>query len=189
MNRPEYLLALVSILVGLALADLLQGFHRLIRIRRRVRWDWLALAWAALMFFLIVQTWWAFYSIVQAPAWDNLFAFLAPLSMFVVLYLLCAAALPDAEPRDEVDLEEFYFAQRGWFFGLGAVFVLLAGLQQVVREGFSWSSVEAMRLAPLTLMLLLALNRRRAVHVAATLAATAFLLYFAAAFTLRLASN
>jgi H+/Cl- antiporter ClcA len=54
----EYLLALVSILIGLAVADLSSSLHRLLRARRRVRWDWLPLAGAFLVILLILEFWW-----------------------------------------------------------------------------------------------------------------------------------
>ncbi len=43
MSPFECLLALVSILVGLAVADLSISFHHLLRARHRIRWDWLSL--------------------------------------------------------------------------------------------------------------------------------------------------
>ncbi len=38
----EYITALVSVVVGLAIADMATSLHRLLRNRRRVRWDWVA---------------------------------------------------------------------------------------------------------------------------------------------------
>ena len=40
-------------------------------------------------------------TLFQPPIWSNLFAFLLPLAVFVVLYLICASALPDVAKTAE----------------------------------------------------------------------------------------
>ena len=47
MGVTEYWATLLSIIIGLGIADLLMNFHRLIHERRRVVWDPLPLTWAA----------------------------------------------------------------------------------------------------------------------------------------------
>jgi hypothetical protein len=44
MSQLEYLVALISIIVGLGLTDLAQSFRELIRPGHSVRWDGLPLA-------------------------------------------------------------------------------------------------------------------------------------------------
>lgn len=70
MTPFEYLLALVSILIGLAVADLATCMHRLLRARSRVRWDWLPLASALIVMLLILQFWWGFYRLGTSPVWS-----------------------------------------------------------------------------------------------------------------------
>ncbi|MCS3650350.1 hypothetical protein [Salinibacter ruber] len=41
MSQIEYLIPLVSIIVGLGLADLIQSVRELVRPNRAVRWHWL----------------------------------------------------------------------------------------------------------------------------------------------------
>jgi len=55
MSQLEYLIALVSIIVGLGLTDLARSLRELVRPGREVRWHWLPLAWAAIAFTVIVQ--------------------------------------------------------------------------------------------------------------------------------------
>ena len=77
MNVSEHLLVLVSIIIGLAITDLLTSVRQLVRARRRVRLHWLPLATAGILFLWLVQHWWAFFWIVQAELWaSNSFAFL-----------------------------------------------------------------------------------------------------------------
>lgn len=90
MTQPEYIVALLSIIVGLGLTDLAQSVRELVRPRRPTNWHWLPLLWAASTFLLAVQLWWnAFSSIKDATA-----QFFVPyLTSFLLLYLTCAFAL------------------------------------------------------------------------------------------------
>jgi len=46
-----------------------------------------------------------------------------------LLFFLCAASLPDEVPEAGIDLREYYFANRGRFFGFVAAFYLSNCLQ------------------------------------------------------------
>jgi hypothetical protein len=76
MSPFEYLLALVSILIGLAIADLSMSLHRLLRARHHVKWDWLPLAAASLVMLLILEFWWIFYGLGTSPVFMHYGAFL-----------------------------------------------------------------------------------------------------------------
>lgn len=130
MSQLEYLIALISIIVGLGLTDLAQSLRELVRPGSTVQWHWLPLLWAANVFLIIVQLWWASFNILQRAVFGRALVFLPFLLLFVGLYLACAFSLPDLEertsaaspasPTGELDLEQFYFspAHRRWFFGI-----------------------------------------------------------------------
>jgi hypothetical protein len=134
MTQLEYLIALVSIIVGLGLTDLARSLRELVRPGRTVHWHWLSLTWAAIAFLLIVQIWWQSFGFLQTDALAHAAVFTPVLLGFLLLYLICAFALPDpdrthvgddappqpdASGRGALDLEAFYFstAHRRWFFG------------------------------------------------------------------------
>ncbi|MBB4090921.1 hypothetical protein [Salinibacter ruber] len=166
MSQPEYIAALLSIIVGLALTDLAQSFRELVRPRRKVNWHWLPLLWAANMFFLAIQLWWNSFALLTEATSTFFFPFLLT---FLLLYLACAFALPDPgwrksqpggdAPRSGVstetlgtepslDLKAFHFskAHRRWFFGIliGSLVAGQVGTQvaRALAEGFSASRVE-----------------------------------------------
>jgi hypothetical protein len=141
VSQLEYLVALISIIVGLGLTDLAQSFRELIRPGHSVKWDGLPLAWSALVFVMTILLWWQGFMVLEEPVAAGGAGpfFLTFLLFFLILYLCCAFALPDpdwarsssgSEPagsstptgssKHEVDLEAFYFSQghRRWFFGL-----------------------------------------------------------------------
>jgi hypothetical protein len=144
MSQIEYLVALISIIVGLGLADLARSFRELVRPDRAVRWHWLPLAWAAVVFLLVLQLWWASFRVLQVELFSRVLIFLPYLLSFLVLYLACSFALPDAEwesgsdgpATSALDLKEFYFspAHRRWFFG---ILILLLVLGQVISTALA----------------------------------------------------
>ncbi len=134
MSPFEYLLALVSILIGLAVADLSGSLHRLLRARQRVRWDWLPLAAALLVMMLILEFWWIFYGLGTSVAWTHYSAFLVLAASLVCMFLLASATLPDEVPEEGMDLTQYYRENGRYFWGLFGLFVLLMIAVELVAE-------------------------------------------------------
>jgi hypothetical protein len=158
MSQLEYLLPLVSIIIGLGLADLAQSVRELIRPERAVRWHWLPVLWVIIALLLVLQIWWTASDILRAEAFGEVLVFLPYLLNILGLYLLCAFALPDPDwtagtweedsqshdaPRSSstvLDLKAFYFSSshRRWFFG---TLVAITVLFEIIS--FSFLLVEA----------------------------------------------
>src|SRR6056297_235624 len=97
MSQIEYLIPLVSIIVGLGLADLIQSFRELVRPNRAVRWHWLPVLWSAIVFLLVLRIWWTAFGVLQREVFGQVLVFLPYLLMVLGLYLVCAFALPDPD--------------------------------------------------------------------------------------------
>lgn len=69
MDHSAYVRVLLSVWVGLGLGQLVQALHKLARFKGRVDWDWIPVTWAALGMLMFIQTWWAYFPILQAPLW------------------------------------------------------------------------------------------------------------------------
>jgi hypothetical protein len=189
MDYASYLRVLLSVWVGLGLGQLVQASHRLARFKGEVTWDWLPLVWAGFSFLMVVQTWWAYFTLLQAPIWSNLFAFLLPLSVFVILYLICASALPDLTKVAEtglVDLASFHLSQRRYFFGLWAVLLTLALIVSRLVRGRFDPVEDGFRVAGIAAALVLISSPRRTLHVAVTWLAIAAMVAYISLFTLTL---
>lgn len=158
MSQLEYLIALVSIIVALAIADLAGSFRELVRPRRAVRWHWLPLTWAVIVLMILVQFWWVSFSTLQGEVFGRALAFLPYLLAFLVLYLACAFALPDPEcrpecapekqppqgplegtsplPAEALNMKAFYFSatHRRWFFGALIALVVLGQVLSILSS-------------------------------------------------------
>jgi hypothetical protein len=116
MSAFEYTSILASIIVGLALVDVLISLNRLIRAGGMVKWHWAAPVATVLVVLTVIQIWWALYS--PADASVTIGEFLPIFVVLVILFLLAAAALPDEVPAEGVDLKTYYHRNGPYFWGL-----------------------------------------------------------------------
>ncbi len=111
----EYAMVLVSIVLGLGIAQMLAGVGDLLQHASRLRVYGPYLAWLPLVFFLQIQAWWLFYGLRERAVWHLpvfLFAMLYPIG----LYILTRMMFPAMGGDGPVVLREFYFARyRTWF--------------------------------------------------------------------------
>jgi hypothetical protein len=134
MDQFNYLAVLISIILGLGITQLLSGFGRLLQGRRTTRGYWPTLAWALILLLLHIQTWWAMFGLRTLHTWSFV-AFLLVLLQPIVLYLLAALALPQAQPDAIVDLREHYYAHSRWFFTLTLVLLVVSVTRDRVLTG------------------------------------------------------
>ena len=118
MNLVERVDVLVAIILGLAMAELGTSFHRLIRAGKRVRWDWMSLALAYAMLLEIVQFWWLSQAWYANATELRLIEFLPRFLIFLLIYLMAAAVLPDKIPENGIDLRAFYVESSRYFWAL-----------------------------------------------------------------------
>lgn len=127
MNKSDlfsYLSAFVTIVLAVALGDMIQSTHRLIRARRRIKWDILPLIFAAMVALTLVSEFfslWDSFAVTKVSFW-RLIWMLAPPTL---LALLAYSALPDEVPENGLDLTKFYDEERRtWVIIFGLAYVL-----------------------------------------------------------------
>ena len=116
MSAFEYTSVLASVIIGLALVDVLVSFNRLVRAGKTVKWHWAAPAATVLVVLTLIQIWWALYRPEDAVI--TIGEFLPLFVELVILFLLAAAALPDEIPSEGVDLKAYYHRNGPYFWGL-----------------------------------------------------------------------
>ena len=124
MSLNEFVLALVSIVIGLGMTDLLTSFHRLLRAGAAVKWDWLTLFYAALMLYTQIAFWWWQFGYPNTSSL-TIAEFLLNFVFLAISFLMVASALPDEIPVDGIDLREFYVVSLRHRWSLVTVSLLL----------------------------------------------------------------
>ena len=116
MQMFEYVIVLISIVIGLAVTHLMQGIAGLIQNPSRARIWWVHLVWVAYMILSIVFWWWWEFNLQQIKVWTF------PLYLFVIFYAfylyLIAAVLFPTRLEGYDGYQEYFLARRHWFFGL-----------------------------------------------------------------------
>jgi hypothetical protein len=110
-----YVAAFVTITLALALCDLVQSLHRLIRVRSKVRWHATPLLAAAFVFFTVLSEFfslWQFHELTQLGYYE-LVALVGVASLFA---MSACAALPDDVPEPGLDLMAFYLDNRRYLY-------------------------------------------------------------------------
>jgi len=186
MSQFEYLSVLVSIIIGLALTQLLSGAARLIQLRRRIAMHLPTLCWMAILFLIDIQAWWVAFERRDSDAW-SFFAFLLYLLIPITLFLLSYLVLPDLGDEDAADLTANFGDNRGWFFALLAALPVISLVEEGVRDGRVPLDVDAaFRIAFVALALLGARVRGARADLAVALAVLGLFLGYVATLFLQL---
>jgi hypothetical protein len=115
MDAFSYLSVLISIILGLAVAQVLQGYRALLLARGRIHADPAPLIWSGLILLFAAQAWWASFGLTARQDWDFL-DFAAILLQMSLLYMLSALVLPDVPAEQPVDLSGHFERHRKIFF-------------------------------------------------------------------------
>jgi hypothetical protein len=130
----SYLSVLLSIVLGLAITQILQGYRGLLLARGRVTFYAPTLIWTVLLLAIAAQAWWSSFGLVRHRDWTFL-QFIAVLLQMIMLYMMCGLVLPDI-PRDgAVDLREHYYRERRPLFGAFLLMLFTSVSKDWVLEG------------------------------------------------------
>lgn len=115
MGLFEFLMILVSVVIGLGLTEILTGGANLIKVREEVRFHWLHVAFQVGVFFALLQQWWELWD-MQNLGEISFVEVLAVLGPPILLFLIAKLLYP--EQARGVDLEVYYFRQAPVLWGL-----------------------------------------------------------------------
>jgi hypothetical protein len=133
MDSFSYLSVLLSVIIGLAITQVLQGARALMLARESARLYAPSLIWAALVLLIAVQMWWSSFGLRDHQDWTfGLYGLI--LLQTALFYLAAGLVLPDLSP-ERIDLEADYHRNRGWFFGLLAAAAIASVCKDVALEG------------------------------------------------------
>jgi hypothetical protein len=133
MDSFSYLSVLLSVIIGLAMTQVLQGLRALMLARESARLYAPSLIWAALVLLIAIQMWWSSFGLRDQEDWTfGLYGLI--LLQTVLFYLAAGLVLPDLSP-ERIDLKADYYRNRRWFFGLLAGAAVASVLKDVALEG------------------------------------------------------
>ncbi|HQQ82087.1 MAG TPA: hypothetical protein PK059_02805 [Cyclobacteriaceae bacterium] len=149
MTAFEYVIVLISIILGLGITQIMMGLADLVHQWNKVKFYWPHLIWIMLVFVLHIQDWWDTYNLRGFEPWrlpTFLFFSLYPVNLFVLARIL----FPFQPTEGTIDLREFYFQNFRKFFISTMLLNLLSIAENIMVRG-----IEYTLLVPAGLFLLL----------------------------------
>jgi hypothetical protein len=133
MDAFSYLSVLLSIVLGLALTQILQGYRSMLLAKGRVRHSATVLIWSGQFVAIVAQAWWASFGLRDRAHWDFL-AFAVILGQMCMVYMAAALVFPDIPPSGDVDLGDHWERHRGAFFGFVLAMLAASLLKSIALD-------------------------------------------------------
>ncbi|WP_237133462.1 hypothetical protein [Pseudohongiella sp. O18] len=125
MSKFEFIMMFVSVVVAFAMAELLMGWGKLIRARRRVTRPGLLAGWSVWLLFIMTYHYMGFWE-YQAYNFTKVTPMLLFLAAPIMMVLLTFVLTPEIRFNQSIDLEKHYFETKNWFFIMVIIFLILA---------------------------------------------------------------
>jgi hypothetical protein len=128
MSPFEFICAFYSVVLGVAVAQLMTSVGRLLEVRDQVRTYWVHSLWVVIIFLADVNNWWAMWGMRGATSW-TFQKFLLLVGLVASVYLVTVLLFPRIpESGGQIDLDAFYYKNRRIFFLANAAVWTLAVL-------------------------------------------------------------
>jgi hypothetical protein len=127
MSIYEFVYALFSLLLGLALTELLGGLGRTLKSRKAIRLGWLTPVLAAITAFELTGAWGAAWT-ARGDIHFSILTLISTLVITGVFYLAATQVFPDT-PAEWRDLDDYYDQHKRWVVGglfVGGLLVMAA---------------------------------------------------------------
>jgi len=151
---------LLSIIVGLGLAEILVGYARLLRTSKTSKGSWLHGAVGAVIFLAMLQSFWESWGLRNIDTWSYP-AMLLMLTGPVLLFVIAHVLFPEADSDD--DLESHYFAHSRQIWLIGIVTAIASVLFRPIAFGMPLFVVDNASVIPLLVIFAILMSTKRPV--------------------------
>ena len=128
-----YLAVLTSIILGLAVQQVLLGYRDLILTRSKARLFAPVLTWSVLVLLIVAQNWWESFGLAGRSDW-NFFAFGMILLQATIIYMLAAVVFPRTESDDAIDLRDHYFREQKAIYAIAIIYVVSSPVRALIVD-------------------------------------------------------
>ncbi len=136
MTSFEYIVVLVSIILGLGVTQIVTGLAHFMHSGNKVKMYWPHFLWIIMIFFFHIQEWWVFYEYKSFTEWrlhTFIFIILYPIGLFIQARLL----FPFDNFDEVTDLKAFYYENYRFYFGSIGVQAVLSLIDNMWLRGMA----------------------------------------------------
>jgi hypothetical protein len=167
VSKFEYVTVFESILLAIAVSEILSGLGRMLRERERVRFYWVHLLWMLLVLVASTQYWWNLWS-YRRIAFDSILDMVALFLPTIALILASFLLVPPLPERGELDVRRHYHKVRAWLFPLVALMLAeIAAVRWLVGVEPLWNPVNGIRAVAIAVFAALGFVEDERLHAAA----------------------
>lgn len=167
MSLFEFLMVMVSLIIGLGIAELLAGVAGIIRHRASIQHYWVHSIFVLIVFIALLQQWWEIWEIHDMKAWTFLGLLMllgGPVGLFLISHLIFPERLENA------DIETYYYGRMVPALWIGVATTVVATLFRPTILGSDLLSIHNLSsLLFITLFASMALIKNRIFHAVAAL--------------------
>lgn len=164
MTPFEYVIVLISIILGLGITTILTGVAEIIKHSRPASWFAPYIIWILLIFLLHFQDWWLSYQLRFVTSWSLhffLLIILYPINLYILAHLLFPAS-----SQLGFNSKAFFLQNHHRFFIGASVLVILSVLQNIGLSSRPWwTQVPHMIVLAILLTMIWSRTQRAAVHL------------------------
>ena len=162
MNLFEFLMILLSLIVGLGMAEILSGIARFLKSGGDHAIPWIHGAVTMAVFVALLQAFWESWGLRSEEIW-SFPAMLLMLGSPICLYLMAYILFPEQNERDNLD--DYYLARTRLIWSLGGVTVIIGTLFRPLAFGDAlWVVDNASAIPVLVVCATLAFTKNRTAH-------------------------
>lgn len=137
IDQFSYLTTFISILVGLAMTNLLHSLHLMLRDRKSITWSWVPMAWAFIAFQSLLVMWFNLKIELTSFYTESALGLLLFLTPTVCHLLFVMAVLPDKVPTEKFDLRSWYFEHSNYMHSLVTVMMIFLLINRIATNKVS----------------------------------------------------
>ena len=162
MNLFEFLMILLSLIVGLGLAEILAGIARFLKRSGKHEIPWIHSTATLAVFVALLQTFWESWGLRTIEVW-SFPAMLLMLGSPICLYLMAYILFPEQD--EHTALDQYYFERSRLLWPLGGLTVIVGTLFRPIAFGDSlWAIDHASGIPILIICAILTLTKNRIAH-------------------------
>jgi hypothetical protein len=131
MGVFEYIGVLISVIMGLGITHLATGATKLIQHRDEVKFYLPHTLWTVNILLLILLIWWGMFSWSDHNSWYA-FEYLF-ITLYAIVAFFLASMLYPWDMAKNIDVREFFFKNRIWFFSALLVAWCIDGIETIIK--------------------------------------------------------
>jgi len=132
MSKFEYVMVLVSIILGLGIAQILAGVAKIIKRWSRIKIYIPHLLCVFVVFGIHIQEWWVNYEFLKIIHEWRFSTFFILISFSTVLFIMAKLLFPIRFKGEDKDFKVFYFREFHRMFFMGILLIIIACIQNIV---------------------------------------------------------